>query len=455
MDASTVRKQATLYSNPFLQVQVCSGSLADGTAVALKEQMHPTLAAANRGISEALLQAQLVHPNICRFYGCWVENCNEEGVKSVLVMELMQCDLMTAIKDRQDRNQPWTEAELVGYLGRIAAALHYAQQKHIAHRDLKPQNLLLTPNSIIKLADFGSSRQFPEQSKSIQGTPLFLSPEMRLLLLNRLANKPSEQFCDYYLSDVYSLGMTFLCAAMLRLPGEGVDRALGKMGKKRGLRDLLGAMLREEPEKRPSFAEIEAICGENQVNLAEIRPISQAATIISENCSLIRCCICYKPVSPFPLIPSPFQSYTPFACSLPCFSVLEAALTKSNGKCQCCNTNITATEAPIVITPCKHLFHSLSCFKSYLTDCGLDYKCPNCTVKIEEREIDRAVYAGFYMEIDLSKRLLCCSVCGKMRETVAYGRCERHKYCEDCRYSALYRLFQQGCWLCEKERVIS
>lgn len=447
MDPSSVSKQAVLYSNPYLQVQVYSASLPDGSSVALKEQIHATVAAANRSISEALLQAQLVHPNICQLHCHWFETC-AEGVKSVLVLELMHCDLMTAIKDRRNRDQHWSEAELVGYLGRIAGALHFAQEKHIAHRDLKPQNLFLAADCTIKLGDFGASRQFPEMSQSIQGTPLFLSPEMRLQLVNRLENASSQHFCDYYQSDVYSLGMTFLCAAMLRLPGEGVEKALGKLKKQPFLRNLLREMMQEQPEMRPSFAEIEATCEGNQAGLAESRVISQVAGIPAE---AIKCCICSVPVSPFPVFPSPFQSYATLVCSPDHFSVLETAMRESQGKCQYCRVKIKVNEAPVVLQ-CKHLFHSLLCFKNYLTGCGLDFKCPNCTVKIEEREIDHAVYAGFYREIDLSKELLCCTVCREMRATETYGSCNRHRYCEDCRRPRLCRFFMEGCWLCESEK---
>lgn len=70
------------------------------------------------------------------------------------------------------------------YFRSIVSALHYCHEvQHIAHRDVKPENILLDKNGIVKLCDFGVSEYFKSSSDLLngaatKGTYLFMSPEM-------------------------------------------------------------------------------------------------------------------------------------------------------------------------------------------------------------------------------------------------------------------------------------
>jgi calcium-dependent protein kinase len=76
-----------------------------------------------------------------------------------------------------------TEAEAAAYMRQILSALAYCHEAKICHRDLKPDNFLLTYKSgslDIKLADFGLSQSFSEEDlmHDISGTPYYIAPEM-------------------------------------------------------------------------------------------------------------------------------------------------------------------------------------------------------------------------------------------------------------------------------------
>ena len=440
MDPIALSKLATLYGNPYLQVQVYSATLPDSTLVAVKEQIHPTFSAANQALSEGLLQTQLSHPYICHCHRIWLEKDSAEGVKTVLVMELMQKDLMTAVQERMESGEYWGEGVLLWYLQCMASALGYAQGKQVAHRDIKPHNLLLAADQTLKLGDFGSARQFPDLSQSIQGTPLFLSPELRIQLLNRLSGINSYQHCDYYKSDVYSLGLTMLCAAALRKPTDAVGNTLKSLGNMPILQEILTEMLKEIPENRPSFEEIEGICaGSLSCISASLLPPQVSAPFEPVPPSAI-CCICG---SSFPLSESPL----PFICSQDCREELERSLVLSDRKCQHCGAEISVKSAPVALS-CGHLFHSVLCFKDYLSSCGLDYLCQICRREISKIEVNMRVYAGYYKELKLTKREICCSVCREKQSNLSsYGSCS-HRYCNTCRIRGIDYFLSEKCWLC-------
>lgn len=60
-------------------------------------------------------------------------------------------------------------------------ALHYLHSNRIIHRDMKPQNILIGANGVVKLCDFGFARAMSSNTvmlTSIKGTPLYMAPEL-------------------------------------------------------------------------------------------------------------------------------------------------------------------------------------------------------------------------------------------------------------------------------------
>ena len=135
-------------------------------------------------IDEAQLATRLNHPNVVQVYE--FSNEGEEG--HVLAMEYVEgCDLgqfMSAVKNRGRVIDPWCTAFIVA---EAAKGLHYAHEKRdeggapldIVHRDVSPQNVLLSFEGVVKIADFGiaSARLTDEEEGVLKGKFGYMSPE--------------------------------------------------------------------------------------------------------------------------------------------------------------------------------------------------------------------------------------------------------------------------------------
>ena len=91
--------------------------------------------------------------------------------------ELGQGELFNIIED----DQYLEENEIRKVAQQLIRALHYIHSNRITHRDLKPQNVLMTSEGNIKLCDFGFARHMSYKTEvltSLKGTPLYMAPEV-------------------------------------------------------------------------------------------------------------------------------------------------------------------------------------------------------------------------------------------------------------------------------------
>jgi serine/threonine protein kinase/Tol biopolymer transport system component len=118
--------------------------------------------------TEARAVASMNHPNICQLY---------DVGPNYLVMELVDGPTLA---DRIRRG-PLPVSEALGIARQIAEALEAAHEKGSVHRDLKPGNIKITPDGVVKLLDFGLAEIAKEPSTTgagtIAGTPAYMSPE--------------------------------------------------------------------------------------------------------------------------------------------------------------------------------------------------------------------------------------------------------------------------------------
>ena len=135
-------------------------------------------------IDEAQLATRLNHPNVVQVY----EFSNEGDEGHILAMEYVEgCDLgqlMSAAKAKGRLIPPWASAWIVA---EAAKGLHYAHDKRdeggapldIVHRDVSPQNVLLSFEGVVKIADFGiaSARLTDEEEGVLKGKFGYMSPE--------------------------------------------------------------------------------------------------------------------------------------------------------------------------------------------------------------------------------------------------------------------------------------
>ncbi|MHC4914695.1 MAG: serine/threonine-protein kinase, partial [Planctomycetota bacterium] len=121
----------------------------------------------------------------------------------------------------EEERIPETEVALFG--SQVAKALDHAHAAGIVHRDVKPENILVTPKGQVKLCDMGLARTRGEDLRVTQagmavGTPFYISPEQVR------GKTPTAQ------SDIYSLGCTLFCLVTGRPPYDG-DNAMEVMQK--------------------------------------------------------------------------------------------------------------------------------------------------------------------------------------------------------------------------------
>ena len=147
---------------------------------------------AERFKREALSAASLSHPNIVQVYD---RGETEEGA-SYIAMEYVPGG---TLKKRISDGGPLEAAEAAALGAHVAEALGAAHDRGMVHRDIKPQNVLLTARGEAKVADFGIARATSSvtisQTGSVMGTAGYMSPEQAL-------GKPATPK-----SDLYSLGV--------------------------------------------------------------------------------------------------------------------------------------------------------------------------------------------------------------------------------------------------------
>ncbi len=147
-----------------------------------------------RFIREARAMAKINHPNVVQCYGVY----EEKGLNFV-AMELMDGQSMQDWVEELGK-LPVPDAILVTVV--VAEALQHAHDLNMVHRDIKPDNLLVTKKGIIKVADLGLAKSVDEDMSMTQsgtglGTPHYMPPEQA-----RNA-KHVDNRCD-----VYALGVT-------------------------------------------------------------------------------------------------------------------------------------------------------------------------------------------------------------------------------------------------------
>jgi serine/threonine protein kinase len=127
---------------------------------------------AARFLREIKLMASLDHPNIAALRTAFTANN-----QLYMVMEFVEGQTMAKHLENGRISVP----DALNYTGQVLKAVSYAHNQHIIHRDIKPPNMMLTPQGTIKLMDFGLARAGDERSLTKTGATLgslnYTSPE--------------------------------------------------------------------------------------------------------------------------------------------------------------------------------------------------------------------------------------------------------------------------------------
>jgi len=155
--------------------------------------------------SEATSAARLSHPNIVRVY-----DVGAEGDIYYIVMEYIHGD---TLKEGIKKKAPFDTKSVLNVAIQMASALSHAHQNHVVHRDIKPQNILVGTDGIVKVTDFGIARAVTASTMTTTANALgsvhYFSPE-----------QARGGYVDER-SDIYSLGITMFEMATGHLPFTG------------------------------------------------------------------------------------------------------------------------------------------------------------------------------------------------------------------------------------------
>lgn len=153
--------------------------------------------------AEAQAAAALSHPNIVNIY-----DVGEENGLYYIVMELVEGITLKKYIDKKGRIDV---KEAVSIAIQVAQGIQTAHSHHIIHRDIKPQNIIISREGKVKVTDFGIARASSSQtiSSNAVGSVYYISPE-----------QARGSYSDER-SDIYSLGITLYEMVTGMLPFEG------------------------------------------------------------------------------------------------------------------------------------------------------------------------------------------------------------------------------------------
>ncbi len=180
----------------------------------LNRRAGSDLTFARKLLSEGRAAAKLNHPNAVQAF-----DVGQAGELLYFVMEFIEG---TTVQQRLQRQGRYPQQEALQIILQVAQALQQAHRMGMIHCDIKPHNIMITPQSIAKLADLGLVRQVsggdPRSSSSAGkpfGTPFYISPEQ----VRGEANVDGR-------SDIYSLGATLYHMITGKVPFEGDSASL-------------------------------------------------------------------------------------------------------------------------------------------------------------------------------------------------------------------------------------
>ncbi len=185
-----------------------------GVAIALKENLITTDEYARQFRLEAVILANLRHPNLPRVSDHILLGDQEQ----YLVMDFIEGE---DLRDRMERLGMLPEEEAVHIGAAICDALSYLHTRKppILHRDIKPGNVKITPDGHIFLVDFGLAKVYHSASQATKSGARAMTP----------GYSPPEQYGTARTdprTDIYSLGATLYAALSSIIPEDGLARAM-------------------------------------------------------------------------------------------------------------------------------------------------------------------------------------------------------------------------------------
>ncbi len=155
-------------------------------------------------LSEAKIQAQLLHPNVVN-----IMNFIEEEDETYLIMEYIDGETLEELLQRKNK----LSIDEAMHISRgILSALNYMHSKGLAHRDIKPSNIMFNKDKVVKVTDFGITKIIGDDKNTksgLVGSYTYMSPE------HILGEDVGIE------SDIYSFGITLYRMVTGQVPFKG------------------------------------------------------------------------------------------------------------------------------------------------------------------------------------------------------------------------------------------
>ncbi|XP_061479693.1 tyrosine-protein kinase Fer isoform X3 [Rhineura floridana] len=236
--------------------EVYKGTLKDKTPVAVKtckEDLPQELKI--KFLSEARILKQYDHPNIVKLIGV----CTQRQ-PIYIVMELVPGgDFLSFLRKKKDELKT---KQLVKFSLDVAAGMAYLESKNCIHRDLAARNCLVGENNVLKISDFGMSRQEDDgvySSSGLKQIPIkWTAPEA--LNYGRYTSESDVWSYGIFLWETFSLGVCPYPGMTNQQAREQVEKGYRMSAPQKCPEEIYKIMLRcwdYNPEMRPKFSEIQ------------------------------------------------------------------------------------------------------------------------------------------------------------------------------------------------------
>lgn len=211
---------------------------------------------------EIAIMKKLNHPNLVSLIEV-LDDPNEDSLYMVLEMCKKGVVMKVGMNEKAD---PYDAESCRCWLRDLILGIEYLHAQGVVHRDIKPDNLLLTEDDVLKIVDFGVSEMFEKQSDIMTaksaGSPAFLPPELCVGRHGGVSGKAA---------DIWSMGVTLYCLHFGKVPFEkfGVldlyesikNDALHVEGDcEDNFKDLIFQILQKDPSKRIRMPELRVCC---------------------------------------------------------------------------------------------------------------------------------------------------------------------------------------------------
>ena len=207
---------------------------------------------------EIAVMKKLNHPNLVSLIEV-LDDPDEDSLYMVLEMCKKGVIMKVGLGDKAD---PYDEESCRCWFRDLILGIEYLHAQGVVHRDIKPDNLLLTEDDVLKIVDFGVSEMFEKQSEMLTaksaGSPAFLPPELCVAKHGGISGKAA---------DIWSMGVTLYCLRFGQIPFEkpGIletyesiksDPLELKEEAEEDFKDLMFRIMEKNPSKRIKMHEL-------------------------------------------------------------------------------------------------------------------------------------------------------------------------------------------------------